>query len=338
MTSTPLPPSNASSSSGQLATIQQRYGITPGQAPSGSGSGAKPTATYIYLGKKQLPTTPDFSSPLNGKASEKAYGHNTGPVLGDLNTVMKEFANASIADQREMAALLAMAGYTGQAVDLSQINEYVQSTTLPDIEAAYANLLQDAASRYGAGQSITPNQLLQNAIKYRLHAAGVDWHGSLNDIWDNKSNSLKLDLPGTRQSVVPKDGQTKTLTSTSVSRDIMDPQDAKGLTRAMLQQELGRDPTQAEFEDFVAMLQHAQHANPSTSTTSSTQRYDASLGQWVSAGSNTTTHSGISAQGLQELAQEKAQQNPDWAEWQAVGTYAPALFNALGATVSGVGG
>lgn len=335
MTTLPVPPSS-SASSGQLSSLMAQFGITPGQVPSGSGSGAKPTA--IYLGKKQLPTTPDFSSPLNGKASEKAYGHNTGPVQGDLNTVMKEFANASIADQREMAALLAMAGYTGQSVDLSHINEYVQSTTLPDIEAAYANLLQDAASRYGAGQSITPNQLLQNAIKYRLHAAGVDWHGSLNDIWDNKSNSLKLDLPGIRQSVVPKDGQTKTLTSTSVSRDIMDPQDAKGLTRAMLQQELGRDPTQAEFEDFVAMLQHAQHANPSTSTTSSTQRYDASLGQWVSAGSDTTTHSGISAQGLQELAQEKAQQNPDWAEWQAVGTYAPALFNALGATVSGVGG
>jgi hypothetical protein len=257
--------------------------------------------------------------------------------VGTIAEVLQEFSNASIDDQKEMAALLALAGYTSSAVPLNQVNEYVQNSNLPDIIAGYNNLLQDAASRYqnGQGQQISPTQLLQQAIKYRLHAQGIDWNGKLGNLWGK--NGLTLQGVGAKQQTVPIDGQTRSHISTQTTRDILDPADAKGLTRAMLQQELGRDPTQAEFEDFVAMLQQATRDNPTHSTTTTQQQYDATTGQWYDTNTSTTSSGGISQTGLQELAQEKAQQNPDWAEWQAVGTYAPALFDALGATVSGVG-
>jgi hypothetical protein len=264
-----------------------------------------------------------------------------------INELLQAFSTASVDDQREMAALLALAGYnSGGAVDLNQLNQYVQTANLPDVAAGYQNLLKDAASRYANGQKITPAELLQQAIKYRLQSAGIKWDGRLNfstsngtfnfgkdSLWQNGA----LSINGGSTVGGPTDGSTKSVTQTSINRDIMDPEDAKGLTRAMLQQELGRDPTEAEYEDFIAMLQQAQRANPTKSTTTTNYRYDSSQGGYVSTGSNTTTQDGISSQGLQELAQEKAEQNPDWAEWQAVGTYAPALFDALGATVSGVG-
>jgi hypothetical protein len=115
----------------------------------------------------------------------------------------------------------------------------------------------------------------------------------------------------------------------------MNPEDAKNLVRGMLQQELGRDPTQGEYEDFLSAIHAAEAQDPTTQKTTSTYTLD-NNDQLRLASQNTVTHAGIGAAGVEQLAYERAQQQPSWAEWQAMGTYAPALFAALGATVPGV--
>lgn len=149
-------------------------------------------------------------------------------------------------------------------------------------------------------------------------------------------------IEGTRTST-----STDSATTTDVSRDIMDPNDAMALTRAMLQRELDRDPTQAEMEDFISAVQAAQRSHPTRTTSTSTR--DTTMSQTknrrgriidsdsdVTTSSSSTTQSGITQAGIEDMMLRRVRANPDWAEWQAVGTYAPALFQALGSTVPGV--
>ena len=117
--------------------------------------------------------------------------------------------------------------------------------------------------------------------------------------------------------------------------DVLNPKDAKALTKAVLQQELGRDPTQGEYEDFLSALNAAERENPDVSHTTSTYRLDPVTQSPYLAKQRTVTQQGISEAGLAQVAQEQAQRNPNWAEWQAMGTYVPALLQALGST-SGV--
>jgi hypothetical protein len=223
-------------------------------------------------------------------------------------------------------------------VSLEDAPEAARDMTLNEALEAYNELLMDAAGRYSRGQNITPEELLEQAVAYRL-PRGAKWDGSYgqlvdilgeNDINVGSGLSGDEDLSGTHK---------YTSTSTSVDRDVMDPNDAMALTRAMLQRELGRDPTKGEFEDFIGAIQYAQRVNPSRTTTRTTRTDTTdSEGELVDTNTHTSssTRAGITSAGLEDIALRKARANPDWAEWQAVGTYAPALFQALGATVPGV--
>jgi hypothetical protein len=251
--------------------------------------------------------------------------------------VLQNFDKLKPNEVRQMAAYLALAGYlqTGADQTYDDIDTTALTASMGDVRAAYENLVQDTLSRQQQlQQRITPTKLLERSIAYRLAATGIKWDGnfdSLNGILNFKSLGGKG-----AADAGPKNGDTKTISQTSRTVNLINPQDAKGMTRAMLQQQLGRDPSTAEYEDFLSMLHAAEYENPSTSTTTAHMVYDKQGGGWRTTSDSTTTHQGIGAEGEQQLAYEKATQNPDWAEWQAMGTYAPALYAALGATVSGV--
>lgn len=240
-------------------------------------------------------------------------------------------------EQRQLALLLTIGGFAG-SVSLEDSGVAARDLTLNETLNAYLDLLNDAAGRYARGQNISPEQLLEQNVAYRL-PRGSEWDGSYsglteilaqNDINISDVDEEEKDLSGTF---------TSTSSSSNVSRDVMDPNDAMALTRAMLQRELGRDPTKAEFEDFIGAVQNAQRSNPTRTNSSTTTTYTKDKkGRVVDTDNSSTssTQSGISQAGIEDVLLRRARQNPDWAEWQAVGTYAPALFQALGATVPGV--
>lgn len=276
----------------------------------------------VYLGDHKLRLygagAIDPTDPSQGKKpTSRLLRHVTDERSND--DMMTAFDKMDREHQRELARQLALAGLINiPGDDLSKLDETVNTTPLDTVRSAYGNLIQDAASRYAAGQTITPDEILDQKIKYRLLNAGID------------------DIDKLKQHKEPADGSVKTEVSKQTSVSFLNPEDAKGLTRQMLQQQLGRDPSQAEYEDFLSMLHAAERAHPSTSTTTSSMTYDAETGGYVNPVSHTTTQQGIGADGLNQMAYERATQNPDWAEWQAVGTYAPALFAALGSPVPGV--
>lgn len=254
----------------------------------------KPTQVWGTLPdgtKGWVDTTPNFSIPV-----------------ADALAIFDDLDNDAI---RTLAAKLAMAGYAG-SISKDKVSAFVDDASKIEVRDAYMNLLNDAADRYASGKNIDPMDLLDEMVKFRAGDA---------NIFDEDGN-LDMSKVGTY-------GKPRTVTTTSTSRDILNPDDARAITQGILQQELGRDPTDAEYEDFVDTLQAAVKRNPRHTTT--TSRYDAD-GNLVSQ--DQTTSGGMSESALALRAQEEARSQPDWAEWQAVGTYAPALMQALGATVN----
>jgi hypothetical protein len=268
-----------------------------------------------------------------------------------IDDLLAQFEHMSRAEQRRLALLLTIGGYAGR-VQLEDVGKAARELTLNDTLNAYMDLLDDAAGRYARGQKISPEQLLSQNIAYRLPGK-ADWDGTYSGLQDILAENeidvtgvdpdqQERDLSGTRSTT-----SSNTTTTSNVSRDIMDPNDAMALTRSLLQRELGRDPTKAEFEDFISAVQVAQRSHPTrTRSTTSTETTNTQTtnkkGRVIDSDTDTSqstssfTRSGITQAGIEDLMLRKARANPDWAEWQAVGTYAPALFDALGATVPGV--
>lgn len=311
-----------------------------------------PMNGLVYLGPP--PKHPYVGGTANSAehAMELAQQEQT-MTIGDA---LSQFEQMDRAQQRRLALLLTIGGYVG-SVDVADAPEVAKNLSLAETLSAYMDLLDAAAGRYLRGQKITPEKLLEQNVAYRL-PVNAKWDGTYADLRDilaeNNVDTSVIDGPLVAPEDAPKDlsgtrttTSSNTTTTSNVSRDIMDPNDAMALTRSLLQRELGRDPTKAEFEDFISAVQAAQRAHPtrsrSTTTTETTNTQTTNKRGRVTDSSTDTdqstssfTRSGITAAGIEDLMLRKARANPDWAEWQAVGTYAPALFQALGATVPGV--
>lgn len=269
---------------------------------------------YIYMGEHKI------TKKTNANVAESILASG-GSVQGStLTDLQAQFLQQKQDYQRHWAYLLALTGYAGSDVasDPTKAAAWAKNAPQQDVLAAHKAFLQDAAEQFNLyRRKITPNGLMKEMLQYRL---GTNFDGNINSLDPSKAAALAA---GT--------GLAGTHTSTQKTLDFMSPTDAKGLVRGMLQQQLGRDPTQAEYEDFIATIHAAEAANPSTSTTTYTTD-----SQGNTTNSSTKTSGGLSQSGLDQTLYQKARSLPSWAVWQAVGTYAPALFQALDAPVSGV--
>lgn len=244
---------------------------------------------------------------------------------------LRRFEESPDAHMRQMALWLAIGGFVG-ADSLEQAKEFATKASRRDIikvhedfvaEVAQLQLLADKSGKF----KLTPEQYLEQQVRFRLPG----WKGSLKDLSLKNIDQLAADFGGGAlegEEAEEKFTGTKKHKATVV--DLMSPADARGMVRTLLQQELGRDPTQAEYEDFVSALHGAQRKNPSTITT----RSNIVEGEEVS--SHTTQTGGLDQSGLQQVAYERLKKQPAWEEWQAVGVYAPALMASLDAPVPGV--
>jgi len=292
-----------------------------GAPVAGYGSSAAPLPV-VYLGATKPKIKVEWDS---GDFTKRPTGSHT--KAAPVQAALAKFDKMDAKEQRNTLRLLAIAGFTSSFVKISDVDEYVQESTLDEGREAYKNLLETASDYFmSSGLQVTPEDVLRSRVAYRLKGSGIQWDGNL-DAFDDGLGSKAKEADNR-----PKPG---TYTTTATSIDFMNPQDARNLVRGTLQQELGRDPTQGEYEDFLSAIHAAEREDPSTQKTTSTYVLDKNDNLRLSD-QQTVSHQGIGSAGLQQLAYEKAQRQPGWAEWQAMGTYAPALFQALGATVSGV--
>lgn len=265
---------------------------------------------FVYVG-----TTPRNKAGKNTGSNAAEFGANPQLQGSTLSDLQRQFIQLDAEKQRHWAYLLALTGYASPTVaaDATKAAEFAKTAPLSTVIAMHQAFLQDAADQFNLyRRKITPQGLMKEMLSYRL---GKDFNGDINSVKPGVGGSS---LAGTH-------------TATSKSVDYLNPEDAKGMVRNMLQQQLGRDPSQAEYEDFVATIHAAERANPSTSTTTYTTDE-----QGNTTNQSTVSHGGLNQSGYDQLLYDKARSLPSWAIWQAVGTYAPALFQALDAPVSGV--
>lgn len=331
----PIPDAGATTN---FSALKAKYGGTMPSAGSGTtaAAGMMPDEPLIYAGLKDVPAPMVGTSDWTAREWEQnATTTQVGRVV-NLTKALRKFDKMTIVEQKRMLRLLALAGFAG-AIDIGDIDEAVAESSQLDARDAYKNLLSTASEYYMMqGLQVTPEDVLRSHIAYRLSGSGVKWNGKF-DVFDKglkpafKSMGASIEEAFDLGPSIPKEW---TETTTQTSTDFLNPADAKALTRGMLQQELGRDPTQGEYEDFLSAIMAAERENPITQKT--TTHYDTSAdGRPFIESQNTTTRGGIGAAGMDQLLTERAQEQPGWAEWQAMGTYAPALFAALGSAVPG---
>lgn len=120
--------------------------------------------------------------------------------------------------------------------------------------------------------------------------------------------------------------QDKVTTSTSIEE--MDPAQARLMFEETTSKFLGRAPTKAEIDDFIAKAQTIAKANPRISTTTSRVGFDGEIEQ----GSQMTVSRGgqevVNAQS-ELAARDMAKDSEEYGSFQAAGTYMPLLFEAL---------
>lgn len=318
--SNPPSPGTPSSSTSSLADMAAAAGIDLSGLGMGGGSTDYAAAQsrnysdpFIYQGTKRITRSTNANVAEHVLASG---GSTQGSLLSDLQ---RKFMQSDEANRRHWAYLMALTGYAGGEIasDPRKAAEFAKNAALIDVLDMHKKFLQDAADQFNIyRRKITPTQLMKEMLAFRL---GDKFNGNLKTLTPDNVGALGgQSLAGTH-------------TTTQKSIDFLNPEDAKGLVRATLQQQLGRDPTQAEYEDFLSVIHAAERSHPTTTRTTSTTN---DQGDIVSQSS--VTHGGLTSEGYNQLAYEKARQMPSWAVWQAVGTYAPALFAALDSPISGV--
>lgn len=321
----PTKPPGAGNPSNSTGTIGQYFDQLGGGMPGGGGGGGAPSGSnvfpFVYLGtrkrRKFRPGT-EFNSHWV-KTDRQA-------TIAEL---LEDFANKDPKEIRHMALLLGMSGYGTRSGGFEASLNWANDASLDEVIEAYERLITDAAQMYGFGKKVTPTQILKRALTYRLGG----FKGDLKDLTPARVNNLLVENGKMNGRIVGEEDVdlSGTVVRKYKSTSIIDPMDARELTRAMLQNELGRDPSEAEYEDFVSALQAAQRKDPDITTETTVLNEEGEV-----ESQNSVTQQGIGAAGLQQLALQRAQSNPNWAEWQAMGIYAPALFDALGTTVPGV--
>lgn len=305
---------------------------------------------FVYAGKKLSRTalTTADSTPRGFGNDLIGYVPSVKDKQASVRKLVSKFDKMDTQEMRRLAFLLVLAGYkSGDSVDVQNAAKTASNMTITEVTEAYTELLTDASNRWMFHrQKVTPDQLLARAIDFRLSGVGVDWNGNFANLDDSLNQSGIFSLtdktPGASGGIATTpEGEkvdlsgTQSVTQTKVTRDILDPADAKAMVRRTLVDELGREPTAAEFEDFISAALNAQRRNPTTTTSTRTVSTNR-RGKITEDETQVEQESGIGIAGVQDQMTEQARRQPGWAEWQAVGTYAPALFQALGATVPGV--
>jgi len=115
--------------------------------------------------------------------------------------------------------------------------------------------------------------------------------------------------------------------STSRSVDLTDPATAKAITNDALSQALGRAARPEETAQFLQVINSAERANPTVTTTNT--RYD----KGVEVGGSSTRSGGLTDEGRTQMVTDQAQAMPEYGAYQAATVYFNSLVDALDSPV-----
>lgn len=230
-----------------------------------------------------------WMGPVKGRVKQRVVGDM--PDEPGMDTYV-ETAGEQILTKTELLSWLTDDTKVQQIIQVAQ-KAGLAVETYEDAAKLWSSVVDMAASSYSlANKQVTPWALIQLRGKY----AGAD-------------------------------GKMRPKVSVNTNIDEMDPATARLMFEQTAQQALGRAPTKAEVDDFIAKAQTIARQNPVVTTTTSQVGFD---GKADTQNSTSVTKGQGAAQAKAQLsAMDQAKQSEDYASYQAAGVYFPSLFEAL---------
>lgn len=288
----------------QMQKYLQQFGINANSVgSSGSTTGTRNQPNTVWLGQSTVKVPAGFSRRGPESGAPHTYGQPTKVHPGGTKVVQRTETVHQLMQEfygSWPASKIAALKHKMVAAGVLQ-----PDAGMEELAAKYEAALKLAASMYSAGRRVTPDDIIANWLGTGLGGGG----------------------PLMKPSVMNR---------TQKSTDLTDPDSANALLVQSLQNELGRDPTAAEKNAFLASLHEHERANPTV--TRSKYKLDPVTGQYSLVSQK---HEG--GTNPQAFAQEYGEDfDPEEAgAYQASTTFFNALLGALGATTSagaGAGG
>lgn len=281
-----------------------------------AGQAAPEAEPQIFVGYKRVatPFDPDLRIGPGGQGGQET-GSTRQEILLTPTQLLSAFDKFDREDFLKFRNLFIAAGIVSAGADPLTVR------------SAYAALLSDVADMATKGIRVSPMGYVKNLIRM---------------------NGLDPSKVGAKENYDPlaeKEDPLEPWTKTSKSVYDLDPEDARATLESAITAKLGRAPTAEEIQDFINAAQHAAQKNPTTMTATftpgGTDMTGESTSQTTSGGVTTqlsangttviTENQGFSAEDVARMAEKRAMAAPDYAGYQAVSTYFPALMQMLGA-------
>lgn len=311
------------------------------------------TVLQDALGKLSKGEKPDTFSPL-----VYGVGSTTTPVAQPEKRALANPANYG----KTGAARLKEARMASEDLRIKKLKKqgkalvYMGDIIAPKVKARYdedfAQTESDAKAAEGQsiGDNIVEAQNLRgwlydesryNDIVKRARAVGLNPQSfdDVEKLWDKALERASLAF-ATGQKVTPwailgmmgknSQGGKSTRTTTDVAIDEMDPATARRMVQNAAKELLGKDPSEAQVDDFIARAQLVARSNPRVTKTTSQLGFDGA----IESQSSITTGGGqaVSDQAALE-AEEMMKADPEYGEIQASTTYMNALMDAINSPV-----
>lgn len=313
---------NIVSNMGQLNQLMAQRQANLNAITGGGGviwqSGMGTAANYQWLGGSRATTTGGFAmSPMSNGAGLTASPGGTALMSGAQGMGAQASGSAQFSPTDTSPVYMGMQGPrpgdpTGEPL-YSNLGDVINSWYTMDRATKDKFEAQLAAAGYKT-ETMTDADLSKVWGSYAAQAAAYANAGKQITLWDLISMDQR-----TRATAKPV-----TTTNVSKSYNISNYEDTHAIFMNAAQSLLGRAPTVAETKAFQRQLNAYERANPSVTTTTQTT---SGLGNSTSTSS---TSGGVTAAAMQDMAQQAAQQNPEYGSYQAATTYFNSLLSAIG--------
>ena len=297
-------------SGGNIAALYAAQGGSKSAVPSSFLTG---NPSYAPVGAGTLPFSGTGS--LGSDAAAMGGVTNAQVIQNAITNQAAKYYGGSD-DPQVFTGMVPMGGMGGQATNVPQYQSLSQlANSWYGLDQATRDKFSALAAKAGYKIETFSDADLGNLWgSYAGMAAAYNANGKQMSLWD----VLNLDAQH-HQTAKPI-----TTTNTSTSYQLSDLADTHALFMQAAQSLLGRAPTTSETKAFQKQLNAYQRANPTKTTT--TQTTDAS----GNTSSSSTTSGGTTAAAESDMAQQAAQQNPEYGAYQAATTYFNSLLNAIG--------
>ena len=295
-----------------LADIDVNQIIAAAQAAAGGATDSVKDMPLIPLWKVRPPASVGMGAPSgagSSAAADREISAAHPPLAGNANPIWVTGKQQGLMATPEEYATMDAA--EGQWMDMST-----------------ADRMEFAAAAEKAG--LWKKSLGADAL-FQAWAKSVGWAGKYNHLHqDDKSKWLSPFEAVTKMQIagMADDDQAHDGFSTETVIQQFNVSQLTSQARQILQNELGRNPTDSEMKAYTAAVNAAARANPQTRSTQVELGPD---GMPVQGGDSTSVVTG--GVDPQEIIQGMAQGTQESADFKAASMYLPALQQAIGAAI-----